>query len=483
MSGDTPGTAGTTTPARTSATTPRDDAVELRRFMTMLRRRWRAILAATLLGLGGAMLISWLMTPQYEAQTRMFVSVDSAATVSDLQDGTSYSQQVVRTVAELSTSSTVLAPVVEELDLPVAPDELAEHVEAASQNDSVILQITVRDDEPRRAAEIADAVAASVAETATQIVPTTDQGRQPVAFTTVEEAVVPEDPVSPRPLLYAAAGLGIGASLGIAGVALRSLLDTRLRTEEEISPITEVPVLGRIPRARRREMRTILADPDAQGAVPEAVRALRTTLQFLDIDQRRSIFTVTSSVPQEGKTTVTVALAASLRRAGHRVLVVDADLRRPGVAAALGIEGAVGLADVLAGRADIEDVVQPWGPEDLHVLPAGTIPPNPQELLASRRMHQLLEEMEQNYDAVLIDTPPLLAVGDAAVVAGRGAGVLLATGMDTVRRPQLRRSLEMLEHVGTTALGLVTTMVPLSRDGSGAGDYIPYTARRSGTDG
>jgi len=174
----------------------------------------------------------------------------------------------------------------------------------------------------------------------------------------------------------------------------------------------------------------------------------------------RSSFFITSSIPSEGKTTTTINLAVALADAGKRVALIDTDLRKPKVAEYLSIEGAVGLTDVLIGRANVSDVLLPWGGRSLYVLPAGKIPPNPSELLGSAQMTVLLEMLERNFDIVLCDAPPLLPVTDAAILARATSGALMVVAAGRTARHQLAGATDALNAVGTKLVGFVMSMVP-----------------------
>jgi polysaccharide biosynthesis transport protein len=160
-------------------------------------------------------------------------------------------------------------------------------------------------------------------------------------------------------------------------------------------------------------------------------------------------------VPEEGKTTTAINLAVALAEAGARVILVDADLRRPSIANYMGLEGRVGLTTVLIGRADLDDVVQPWQFSGLHVLPSGQIPPNPSELLGSPSMEKLLSDLAERYDIVLLDSAPLLPVTDAAVLTKLAGGALLVAGADRIHRPQLEQAIASLETAGAHLHGIV----------------------------
>ncbi|WP_418607348.1 tyrosine-protein kinase family protein [Georgenia sp. SUBG003] len=186
----------------------------------------------------------------------------------------------------------------------------------------------------------------------------------------------------------------------------------------------------------------------------------------MDLADRPGSIVVTSSVPGEGKSTTAINLAVALADSGARVVLVDADLRRPSIADYMGLEGRVGLTTVLIGRAEVADVVQPWRDTSLDVLPSGQIPPNPSELLGSRAMATLLGTLTQSYDMVLIDSPPLLPVTDAAVLSKLAGGALVVAGADRIHKAQLRESLDNLENVDARVLGIVLNKVEQKgRDG------------------
>jgi capsular exopolysaccharide synthesis family protein len=194
-------------------------------------------------------------------------------------------------------------------------------------------------------------------------------------------------------------------------------------------------------------------------------------LQFVDIEGARS-FVVTSSIEREGKSTTATNLAITMADAGMRVLLIDADLPRPKVAQYLDVEGAVGLTDVLIGRATLGDTVQRWGRAQLHVLPAGMVPPNPSELLGSKAMQRLIETVEKEFDAVIIDAPPLLPVTDAAILAKRVGGVILVVAAGYARKQQVGGALAALQNVDVRPSGIVLTMLPVKGpDAYGYGHY------------
>jgi capsular exopolysaccharide synthesis family protein len=183
-------------------------------------------------------------------------------------------------------------------------------------------------------------------------------------------------------------------------------------------------------------------------------------LRFTNVSGRVKTIVVTSSVPGEGKSTTATNLAIALAQAGQTVCLVDADLRRPMVNDYLGIDRNVGLTTALVGSADINDLLQPWGQDSLYVLASGQIPPNPSELLGSEEMKGLVGRLEQAFDMVVIDAPPLLPVTDAAVLSQFVGGVVMVASAQKIRQHELEKSLHALEMVGANVLGVVLNRLP-----------------------
>ena len=433
--------------------------MELTDYIRILRKNWIIILVATLLGLALAALFTLTRTPVYQAQSTVFVSTQAGGTVAEMQQGQNFTQSRVTTYANLVTTPIVMNPVIAELDLETTAGRLAVSVSAASPLNTTLITITVEDTDALRAAEIANALAASLTNAVESIETPNDSDTSPVRLTRVKDALPPLAPSSPNPPLNLVLGGLIGLALGIGIAVLRAVLDTRVRTPQDVELVTDAPLIGAIafdPKAKDRPL-IVHADPLSPRA--ESFRALRTNLQFLDMGGRSS-FVVTSSVPSEGKSTTTINLAIALADAGKKVALLDTDLRKPKVAEYLGIEGGAGLTDVLIGRVRVGEVMLPWGDRSLYVLPAGKIPPNPSELLGSAQMASLLEVLERDFDVVLCDAPPLLPVTDAAILARATSGALVIVSAGRTNRHQLSGAIDALQTVGAKVAGVVLSMVP-----------------------
>ncbi|WNB85213.1 polysaccharide biosynthesis tyrosine autokinase [Cellulomonas sp. ATA003] len=444
--------------------------MELHDYLVTLRKRWVSVALITALALCAAVAATLIATPTYEAKSQVFVSVRTAGgSTSDLVQGSSFTQKQVKSYTDLVTSPRVLIPVIEHLDLATTPDELARSVSSSTPMDTVLINITASDADPQVASDVANAVADSLATQVTELEQPSDAEVSPVEINTVRTATPPTAPSSPDTLLNLALGLLVGLAAGVGLAVLREVLDTKVRTEVDVNRVTDTSVIATIGYDVNAPDEPLIVQTSPQSHRAESFRRLRTNLQFLDIADRPQTIVVTSSLPGEGKSTTTVNLAISLADAGSRVILVDADLRRPSVAEYMGLEGEVGLTTVLIGRATVEDVVQPWGNGNLHILASGQIPPNPSELLGSRSMAKLLDELAAEYDVVLIDTPPLLPVTDAAILSKLTGGALVVVGSEKLHRAQLAEAMGSLETVGARVLGVV-----LNRLARTQGDTYAY---------
>jgi capsular exopolysaccharide synthesis family protein len=449
--------------------------VDLHDYLVIVRKRWVSILLISALSVTGAIAGTLLATPTYQAKSQVFVSVSTGGSTSDLLQGSNFTQNRVKSYTDMVTSPRVLIPVIEQLGLRTTPDQLAGSITADSPLDTVLINLTVTDKSPKLASDIANATAESLGTQVTELERPTDSQPSPVRISSLRTATVPTTPNAPNIKLNLALGLLLGLALGIGLAVLRKVLDTKVRSEADVEAVSQVSVIARIGYDGDAPRHPVIVQSSPHDHRSEAFRRLRTNLQFLDLADHPKSIVVTSSLPGEGKSTTAINLAISLADAGSRVALIDADLRRPSIGEYMGLESDLGLTTVLIGRADLRDAIQPWGESNLDVLTSGQVPPNPSELLGSRSMANLLESLASQYDIVLIDTPPLLPVTDAAILSKVSGGALVVAGADTVRRQQLAEGLGSLEAVGARVLGVVLNR--LAQNQTDGYKYYDYASR------
>jgi capsular exopolysaccharide synthesis family protein len=447
--------------------------VELQDYVRILLKNWILVVLMTMLAGGAAVAYSLLTPPSYVASAKVFVSTSGATSAADLQQGSSFTVQRVKTYADLVKTTSVLQPTIERLGLELTPKELRGQVSASVPLSTTVINIAVTDGNAVHAAELATAIAEELGVVVERIEATGSSEDSPVRLSVVQEAEVPTVPAGPRTKLNIALGVILGFAFGVALALIRETMDTRIRNEQDIAQITEIPILGGIVFDSRAKERPLIVQVEPHSPRVESFRSLRTNLRFLDAGRKDRSFVITSSVPTEGKSTTAANLAITMSAAGgERVLLVDADLRRPRIDQYMQIEGGVGLTDVIIGRLTLSDAIQRWGQTELYILPCGQIPPNPSELLGSQAMEQIIAELASNFDVVLYDAPPLLPFTDAAVLARLVGGSLVIVAAGRTHRNQLAGSLNALENVGARVSGLVLTMVPTKGpDAYGYGRY------------
>jgi len=439
----------------------------------MLRTRWIIICVTVGVAVLGAVAVNLLATPKYEASTRLFVSTTSGTSATEIYQGNRYSQERVVSYTELLMGETLARRTIDKLGLDMSADDLQENIKASAKPDTVLIDVDVVDESPVRARDIADALSDEFVVMVREL-ETPEDGARPDARVIVEQrASIPEKPVSPNPMRNLAVGLVLGLVLGIGLAFLRDLLDNTVKDRQNLEEITGVAVVGSIPMDKERRNYPAKSLDNDNSSFAEAFRKLRTNLQFLKVDNPPRVIVVTSSLPSEGKTTTAINIALALAEGANTVALVDGDLRRPRLDKHLGLVGSVGFSTVLAGRASLSDALQTSAFPGVTVLTSGAVPPNPSELLGSLAAKKVLDELRAHFDYVVIDSSPLLAVTDAAILAAGADGVLIMARYGETKRDQLAHAVGNLRSVGAPLLGTVFTITP-SRGGTYSYSYYGY---------
>ncbi|MGV0776988.1 polysaccharide biosynthesis tyrosine autokinase [Mycolicibacterium elephantis] len=426
----------------------------------LLRTRWLTICATVMVAVLGAVALNLLTTPVYEASTRLFVSTTSGATATEMYQGNRYSQERVISYTQLIMGETLAQRTIDKLDLDMEAGDLATNVKASAKLDTVLIDVSVRDESPVRARDLADALSDEFVVMVREL-ETPPDGTSPDARVVVEQrAAIPDKPVSPKTRRNLSLALALGLLLGCGLAFLRDLLDNTVKDHRSLEEITGVSVVGSIPLDKDRRKKPASSLENDNSAFSESFRKLRTNLQFLAVDNPPRVIVVTSSMPNEGKSTTAINIALALAESDHNVALVDGDLRRPRLDGYLGLVRSVGLSTVLAGSASLKDALQKTAFPGITVLTSGAIPPNPSELLGSLAAKNLLDELRQQFDYVVIDSSPLLAVTDAAILSASADGVLIVARHGQTKRDQLTHAVTNLRSVGAQILGAVFTMTP-----------------------
>jgi len=458
--------------------------MELRKFVQILRRQWFLIVLSLVLFAGAALAIDAVRKPLYSAETELFVSTSEVAPdLSQAYQGGLFAQQRVQSYAKIVDSPELIKLIIRRLHLRDSIRDLQDEISATVPVDTVLIDVTVKDRSPARAKSIATAVAQLFPSFIDSLEKPQVRSSSPVKISITSSAELPTSPVSPKRLIDLAIALLLGLVIGLAVAFLRDSFDTRVRDSDGAAAVVGAPVIGTITHHRQGGPLAVLNDRSKQA---EDFRRLRTNIRP---DQGFRSLVVSSAMPSEGKTTVVANLGIALAQAGFHVVLVDADLRHPALARVLGLSSKAGLSDVLAGGVEVSKVILPWRKGyQLDVLPAGTPPQNPSELLGSERLTRLLTMLAKKCDIVVFDSPPVLGFTDAAVVGKLASDVLLVTRPSTTRVEDLESAADALRAADAPVSGLVMNGVRSSPNHYGSrgeaggrtpeGGHVPVPSRR-----
>jgi receptor protein-tyrosine kinase len=426
--------------------------------LRVIRRRWWALAGCVLLGLVISGIAGVLAQPQYISTSRILVAtpdIDQGSLVPP--GGISTSQRAVN-YANLVTGTAIPQRVIHDLGLTEPVEQLLMQVKVDVIGGTTIIEITATDPDASRAQHIAQAFADELVAAVPNVEAAAGVSQSPVKVTVTDPAPFPDQP-EPRGLgstlaLGFVAGLVVGAAL----LWLLEYLDTSVRRRRDLEGLTGAPVLGTVGASKGAGSGPLVGPHDDRA---EAYRALRTALQFADVPNQAPVFAVVGVRAGVGASTTAANLAVAMSRAGQRVLLVDADLHQPCLAALLGLPaGHPGLTEMLTGSAGADAAVQRWPGAPLDVLTSGAIPDDPTEKVQSRAMDELLEALRSRYDVIVLDTPPALELSDAALLGAAADGVILVARYGGTTDEDVAAAVERLSVVHARLLGSVLTSVP-----------------------
>lgn len=437
---------------------------------TLWRRRFLffAVLAACL----GAVVVGTLSLPKtYKTSTTLFVGVNKE--VNDaLAFDTNIGEQLARTYTALAANPNVADLAVKELDFGISREKLLNRMSFAPVERTQLLDISAEGGSPEEAARLANTYAnVFVAHVDAQFA----RGDTQTKIAINEPAVRPTRPSKPNPPLYIGLGALLSLLLATGAALLRDRLDNRIRVESDEDSVLDQPVVARIPDIVNKR-------GEASLVASDAFRLLKTNIDFAD-EKETQVLMVTSPGPEEGKSTVVSQLGVTAVSDGEKVVLIEADLRRPGLASTVVGQGfdhsTVGLTNYLVGVADEERIITPQpGLPGLDVIWAGPLPPNPSSLLRSQRLATLIEHLRLEYDRVIFDTAPISVGADASVMVSRMDAALFVVDARRTKRSTAQAGLNQLEKARARVLGVVLNR---SSDGSGeAYGYYGQDARATG---
>jgi succinoglycan biosynthesis transport protein ExoP len=442
--------------------------MELTRYIALLRRWWWLLLAGMVVGGITSYGISKTLTPIYRSTATLLVNqtqVPGTIAYNDILT----SERLTRTYSELIDQRPVLQEVIDQLDLSLSRDQLSGMMDVGVVTDTQLLRLSVENADPALAADIANTAASVFIDQNTE-----NRLSRPGDVSIVEAATVPSAPVKPNVMLNTVLAAVAGLLLAGGIAFLLEYVDDTVKSPEDLEA-NGLPSLGGVGRFHRPRNydENLIAGSASRRHFSEAYRVLRTNVQFSTIDRPGQTLLVTSANPREGKSTTAANLALVMAQAGKKVVLVDSDLRRPSIHRFFGLANGQGLTNLLlAPQSGINGCAQRTRFENLAVVTSGPLPPNPSELLASRRLDSVLDTLRSQADIVIIDSPPTLAVADASILASKVDGTMLVVDSSKTRAQALRRTREALAKSKTHLLGAVLNKV--KRRGGGGYYYYHY---------
>lgn len=461
----------------------------MQRVVRILRAYWKAIVALTVAG--GLVGLAWsAVQPRvYTADASGYVAaVASDGSTGAALAGDQLALSKVKSFIDMGYWRSVAETAKTDLGLTDSPEALVQRVKVSNPVDTVNVRVDATGPTPESARDLAEAWLRGMTTEVDQL-QSGGGGQSAVRLIAGDSARLPTAPSSPNVKLDISIGALIGAVAGVAFALVRRAFDRRIRSASDITGTILASVVGILPvdkdLASGRAVFSFDDIRDGRGsfAHKEAMRELRTNLQYVDVDRPARVMVITSPLPGDGKSTTAANLAMSIAATGQAVILVDADLRRPVLGGMFGFSDDVGLSDVLAGRAQIEQVAHQVDENgSLFVVAAGRTPPNPSEMVGSQRMQALVRKLAEDL-VVIVDSPPTLAVADAAVIASWADGAVLVVTAGRTTDDMLSRAAENIGKTRGHLLGVVLNRVPLrgvdsSYYGGRYGGYYGYGSRR-----
>ena len=466
-------------------------------FVRTTRANLVLLIAGIVIGAIAGLGYSLLQPKVYAASASGYVTVGQSGTI-DVLSGSNAAKERARSYSAI-VSSEAVAKIIQEQNSDLSIGTIRGSLSATTEENSSLIKVRATASSPEQARVLANSALHATAQyieniekngsgnnsTATPT-PAGEENQEsaqnkvsstnPSDTTNTLIRVIPLDNASVNPPLvspnYMQNGL-IGAGAGS--------VDQRIRTRDDAIKATNSNILGVLPVSDDLAEENIVHASNDDHIAHESIRQLRTNLRFVNIDNPPSSFIVTSAVPGEGKSTVSLAVARSMASSGQPVILIDADLRRPTVAKKLHINAKIGLTQVLAGQVDIAEAVHQVEDSKLFVLPAGRIPPNPSELLGSDKMRQLIEELSKEF-LVIVDAPPLLPVTDASLLSHAVDGVIMVGTVGKSHREQMTEAVAVLERGNSHLFGVVLNKAPRKGLGNSyygfgyANSYVGYAS-------
>lgn len=434
----------------------------LKEIIDLFKENWKLMMIITLLiALGGTIYTLFFIPKVYTSSATLMLGIPKAYVGGgQFDEGSSdrpinaselnYNKQLIGTYSTVVKSRAVLEQVTEEIGYPVSSGMIS----LIALNDTEILQLTASANNPEKAAEIANITVNVFMEYIADMLKIDN-------VQVMDQALPNSKPVSPNIRNNIMTAFLAGLILSILLVLIKDLLDTKIRSIDIVKDITKTPVLGVVPISP--EIATdIITIRSPKSVISESFRTMRTNTSFAEVDRNIKVITISSTEKNEGKTTIVSNYAVTLTQMGKKVIIVDCDLRRPSIQRFFKRNEKIGLTNVLIDSNSVEEAIVTTDIPGLSLMLSGPVPPNPSEMLGSNRMIALIEELKEEFDYILIDTPPIGVVTDAMMLSKETDGYILVVSIGQVEKKGMEQLVEMMNNAGAVILGTLINKVPVN---------------------
>lgn len=430
-----------------------------------VKKHWIVEIVLFCVVMGAVAGVTFTTTPVYSTSSKILAQYNyvssSGEVTGSVQQSSGNTSSPTQLYSDLAQSDDVLQAVIDNLGLHTTVSALRSSVSVAVESSSSVVYIYANDSDPKLAVDKVNELAKQLRNQAESMA---DTGVG-VTFTVIQAAVEPTVASSPNVKSNLAIGFVAAVIIAMLGALICEMLSTDVNDVETVQSIVRDPVLASVPKTNdaTKGVPEVIAKP--RGRASEEIRRLIANISFVtpkDLNLRNVII-VTSSNPREGKTTMSVNMAAALAEKGKSVLLIDADVRHPSVAGMLGLNSGIGLSSLLEGNVSASEAIQPYWKQYLHVLPAEEQKALSCVILGSETMNQLLRQAAERYDYVIVDTAPMTVSNDAAVFAKQGGVLVLVVGQGVAKKSSLREVVREFRVSRAAVRGVILNMVPVSK--------------------
>jgi len=448
--------------------------IELREIIGIIMRKWWVIGLFFLIAVLTSFVVSfYFLQPVYKAEATLFVGKEGTKVGGIDLGEIQLNDKLVLDYREIIKSRLAAREIIGQLNLDMKIEDFQERVTVTTVNNSRLMKIAFLSTSPQMAMDVANALSDFIVKKAEEIVDVKN-------VKVIDTAELPVTPIKPNKKMNIAISGVIGIMLGIGLVLLLEYLDFTIKDNEDVERYLKLNVIGEIPRFngekrggnhRKRNIKTRTAERDKpstnlityydpRARASEAYRSLRTNIGFLGVVRQIKTIVVTSPDQTEGKSTTCANIAICMAQTDKKVLLIECDLRKPKIHKYFGVENDMGMTDIIVNGVGFESVVKRIDEiNNLHVITCGMIPPNPAEILESEKMSNLINKLKSKYDLIIMDSPPVGELTDAAIISRNADGVILVVASGESNIEVARHARNALQNVNARILGAVLTKV------------------------